>query len=93
MSAEKWVVQYADIVISKDIPALDSSIKARIKEAIENKLAHNPIHFGKPLRHSPSNVKSLRVGKYRILYIIDNSNQTVSIMAIGHRQEIYKRVE
>jgi mRNA interferase RelE/StbE len=31
----------------------------------------------------------LRVGDYRILYIIDDRNHIVTILAVGHRREVY----
>lgn len=31
----------------------------------------------------------LRVGDYRILYTIDDENHTVTIIAVGHRREVY----
>ncbi|MDZ4230842.1 MAG: type II toxin-antitoxin system RelE/ParE family toxin [Dehalococcoidales bacterium] len=31
----------------------------------------------------------LRVGDYRILYVIDDRNNTVTIIAVGHRREVY----
>ena len=31
----------------------------------------------------------LRVGDYRILYVIDDGNHTVTIVAVGHRHEVY----
>lgn len=33
----------------------------------------------------------LRVGDFRILFLIDNQQQTVTITAIAHRREIYRR--
>ena len=32
----------------------------------------------------------LRVGDYRILYDIDDRNQVVTILAVGHRSEVYR---
>ena len=32
----------------------------------------------------------LRVGAYRILYTIDDTNLVVSIFAVGHRREVYR---
>ena len=32
----------------------------------------------------------LRVGEYRILYLIDDKQRTVTITAISHRREIYR---
>jgi mRNA interferase RelE/StbE len=33
----------------------------------------------------------IRVGNYRVLYLIDDENLTVTITAIGHRREVYRR--
>jgi mRNA interferase RelE/StbE len=33
----------------------------------------------------------LRVGEYRILFLIDDRQRTVTITAIGHRREIYRQ--
>jgi mRNA interferase RelE/StbE len=32
----------------------------------------------------------LRVGAYRILYTIDDGIQTVEIIAVGHRKDVYR---
>lgn len=32
----------------------------------------------------------MRVGDYRILYIVDTSTNTITIFGIGHRREIYR---
>ena len=32
----------------------------------------------------------LRVGTYRILYTIDDTNLVVTIFAVGHRREVYR---
>lgn len=32
----------------------------------------------------------LRVGQYRILYMLDESRTTVQVHLVGHRREIYK---
>jgi mRNA interferase RelE/StbE len=31
----------------------------------------------------------LRVGEYRILYIIDDKKHIVTVIAVGHRREVY----
>lgn len=33
----------------------------------------------------------LRVGEYRILFLIDDKQRTVTVTAIAHRREIYRR--
>jgi mRNA interferase RelE/StbE len=32
----------------------------------------------------------IRVGAYRILYIVDDANLSVEIIAVGHRRDIYR---
>ena len=93
MNEAQWDVYYNEAVTQKDIPALDSAVKARILKAIKNKLARDPFHFGKPLRYSEYNLRTSRVGDYRILYRIDKDRQSLLIVAIGHRRDIYERVD
>ena len=32
----------------------------------------------------------IRIGDYRVLYLIDDPTKTVEIIAIGHRREVYR---
>ena len=32
----------------------------------------------------------LRVGDYRVLYTIDDTNKVVTIFSVGHRREVYR---
>lgn len=34
----------------------------------------------------------LRLGDYRVLYKIDDRNRLVTVYAIGHRREVYRRM-
>jgi mRNA interferase RelE/StbE len=34
----------------------------------------------------------LRIGDYRVLYTVDDDSQAVTIYAVGHRREVYRRV-
>lgn len=80
-------IEYLESVVQEDIPRLGSA-KNRIKKAIEDKLRHNPVEFGKPLRYSLKGCRRLRVGDLRVIYAIDG--ETVLIVKIGHRKEIYE---
>jgi mRNA interferase RelE/StbE len=80
-------ILYHDDVVSKDIPKLGSTTKAKIGRAIESKLMTRPEVYGKPLRRSLKNYRKLRVGDYRIIFRIDN--ETVKIFVIQHRSEVY----
>ena len=79
---------YHPDVISDDIPALNKDQRDRIKTAIEKRLATAPCDYGKPLRGSLKSIWSLRVGDYRILYLVEV--ERVVILNIAHRKDAYE---
>lgn len=85
-----YSIEYLLTVLREDISALDKTIKAAIKKAIEERLAVDPIGFGKPLRYSLKGHRRLRVGDYRIVYRIEPTAKIVLIVAIKHRKYIYE---
>jgi mRNA interferase RelE/StbE len=85
-----YKVLYQEEVVRKHIPSLTSSVRALIKRAIEERLSVDPIRFGKPLNYSLKGHRRLRVGDYRVVYRIEANIQTVIIIAIKHRKDIYK---
>ena len=76
-------------VVKKDIPKLSKADKEKIKKTIDIKLTKDPIFFGKPLKHNLNGQRRLRVGAYRVIYIIDDDEKLVTIFAIKHRSIIY----
>jgi len=87
---KEYEVTYHDAVVRKDIPALSSDSKKRIKQSIERKLAVDPISFGIPLRASLRGYQKLRVGDYRVIFALKGS--TVRVLYIGHRSVVYREV-
>lgn len=85
-----YKIKYLKNVVKKDIPQLPKKIKAIIRSAIENKLAVDPISFGKPLRNSFSGHRRMRVGDYRIVCRIEKENDSLTIVFIRHRKDVYK---
>jgi len=81
-------IEYLESVVDEDIPCLTRSEKLKIKKAIEEKLVNDPIRFGKSLQYSLKGCRRLRVGDYRIIYVIEKD--AVLIVKIGHRREVYK---
>jgi mRNA interferase RelE/StbE len=81
-------IEYVEDVIDEDIPKLSSSARILIKSAIEQRLAVDPIGFGKPLRYSLRGHRRLRVNDYRVVYRI--TDKKVVIVAIKHRKDIYE---
>lgn len=71
----------------KEMDRLPATIHTRLSKRILT-LEENPRPRGiKKL--SGRDEYRLRVGDYRILYTIDDENHTVTIIAVGHRREVY----
>ena len=86
-----FTIAYHESVVAEDIVKLSTTDKARIKQAIEEKLTYEPEIFGKPLRKSLKGYRKLRVGDYRIIFRIEK--QTIKIFCIGHRSAVYYRAQ
>ena len=85
-----YTVEYLSTVIEDDIPSLPASAKKLIKKAIQERLTVDPIGFGKPLRYSLKGHRRLRISDYRIVYRIEAKKNTVVIIAIKHRKDVYE---
>ena len=83
-------IEYLDTVVDKDIPALPTTARERIKRAIETRLTADPVGLGKPLRYSFIGHRRIRVGDYRIIYRVDNNKKLVTIILIKHRKHVYE---
>lgn len=70
-----------------DIARLPATIKERLKTAIRDRLMTEPALYGKPLRANLKGYWKLRVGDYRIVYVIQGDE--VVIYAVYHRKEAY----
>ena len=71
----------------KEMDRLPATVHARLSKRILS-LEENPRPRGVK-KLSVREEYRLRVGDYRILYVIDHGNHTVTIVAVGHRREVY----
>ena len=72
----------------KELEALPGNIRERIVLRLLA-LEENPRPSGvKKLQGQES--YRLRAGDYRILYAIDDQSKKVTVLAIGHRREVYR---
>jgi len=74
--------------VEKDFRKIDRSQIIRILNKIDNDLASNP-GKGKELTGTFTGLYSYRVGNYRIIYTILHKKETILILRVGHRKEIY----
>jgi mRNA interferase RelE/StbE len=85
-----WRIEYRPDVIEHDIPALPKTARLRIQKAIEQRLATEPMLYGKPLRFNLSGLRRIRVGDYRVIYCLNQGTKAVVITAIDHRKDVYE---
>ena len=70
-----------------DLNKLEKEIKERIWEKLQQ-CKENPFRFLEHLAEI-SGFK-LRIGDYRAIVDIDKANQTIKILKVGHRKNIYE---
>lgn len=76
----------------RDLKRLDrklvQAIEARMTVIAGNPFGHHP--QAKPLKGSPNRFR-LRIGDWRVLYVVDRRAGTVEIVRVKSRQEAYRR--
>lgn len=73
----------------RDLKRLSPEVRERVETAIDS-LATNPRQPGSKKLVGFENEWRLRVRDYRILYIIEDPLQRVTIARIAHRREAYR---
>jgi mRNA interferase RelE/StbE len=59
-------------------------------EHLIDPVAQNPYRLGKPLEVPYDGVWTTRRGDYRAVYMIDETANTVTVVAIAHRRDAYR---
>jgi len=72
----------------KELAKLPASEYERVRDAIRS-LAEAPRPPGS-LKLSGREGWRIRVGDYRVLYDVDDKNQTVTVQHVGHRRDVYR---
>ncbi len=74
--------------VEKDFRKIDRLQVTRILNKIENDLASN-LGKDKELTVTFKDLYSYQVGNYRIIYTILHKKETILILRVGHRKEVY----
>lgn len=82
-----FLLRYHPAVRDEDLPRIDRRTKDKIRKAIEARLQTAPHEYGKPLRKSLKGYWKLRVGDYRVVFKVVESE--VWILGIQHRKTVY----
>ena len=75
--------------VKKDIEKIDQRYHKKIKNEIEKLQNFPDVSHIKKLSSYPLADFRLRVGPYRVLFDIDKEHETIHILKIAHRKEIY----
>lgn len=82
----------AEVVLTrrarKDLDALDPPVRARILEKLGD-LQDDPLRGATRLTDARLGTYRVRVGDWRIIFDLDDD--TVVVLRIGHRRQIYSR--
>ena len=71
--------------------SLPEAVASAAYEFVVGPLLDNPYRVGKQLRPPLADRYSARRGTYRVLYRIDDQKLTVTVLAIMHRGDAYRR--
>ena len=74
----------------RELDRLPTSVAAAVLETLDA-IAANPRRLGKPLMLEHEGRFSARRGPYRIIYELEEDQQLVRVIAIGHRRDVYRR--
>ena len=85
-----WTLVYTTSA-ARAIKRLDPAIRRRLLAAL-GKLREDP-ERGKPLQLTLKGLRSWRAGDYRIVYRVAESRIEILIVAVGHRRDVYERLQ
>jgi len=83
----KWRIVFARTA-EKELAKLSSENQLRLGRAIRS-LENDPVPASAK-RLKGRHEFRLRVGDYRVLYILEYEHRILTISAIGHRREVYR---
>jgi mRNA interferase RelE/StbE len=73
----------------KELEALPDNVLSRVVRKLES-LSHTPRPAGCQKLKGHKDQWRVRVGDWRVVYIIDDVAELVSVTRIAHRREVYK---
>jgi mRNA interferase RelE/StbE len=89
-----WKIDF-DVRVEKDLKKLDRSMQKNIFSYLKDRVANgeNPRDMGKPLKANYKGLWRYRVNDYRIICNLEDAKETIFVLAIGHRKNIYSLID
>jgi len=87
-----WSIEF-DPAAFTELKRLDPPIQRRILRYLRERVstAEDPRSFARPLRGEKVGLWRYRVGAYRVVCAIEDRQDRVRVLRIGHRREVYDR--
>jgi mRNA interferase RelE/StbE len=82
-----WMTSTTRRQLSGDLP---EGVATAVLEFGAGPLAQDPHRAGKRMRPPLADQRNARRGTFRVLYEVDAEARVVTILAIGHRRDIYR---
>ena len=76
---------------TKDLDDLPTPVRRRIRTLIDG-LATDPRPHGAQTMTGLEETYRIRVGDYRVVYAVNDAEQSVIIGRVGHRRDVYRRL-
>jgi mRNA interferase RelE/StbE len=74
----------------EDLKNLDKKTQKKIFRRVKEDLPQNPVSLGKPLKGMFKGLFRYRIGDIRIIYTLDHETETIFILKIGDRKNVYE---
>ncbi len=74
----------------KDLERLGKREAALIIDKVTNYLSKDPIKLGKLLKGNLKLFRRYRIGKFRVIYTINEKEKLILILKVGNRNSVYK---
>ena len=84
----KYTIVYKQSA-SKELLQLPAKIAYKTRAAI-NSLSENPRPHGCKKLHGSDNEYRIRIGNYRVIYIISDGVLIITVIKIAHRKDVYR---
>lgn len=74
----------------RQLARLPEKVAAAVVEFLIGPLIDEPHRVGHPLQRELAGLWSARRGAYRVIYAINDAEDTVDVLRIDHRSDIYR---
>ncbi len=89
MSSVSYEIAWAASAL-RSLDRLPEKIATACVEFVYGGLAENPQRVGRALRFDLDGEHSARRGDFRVIYVIDEQQRVVTVIAIDHRSDVYR---